>query len=74
MVSSPRSGRAGSLQMANGSDTMSPTLRRGLSEEIGSWKIICIRVRMWRRSSPCRAVSSSPSKVTLPAGRDWGTA
>ncbi len=38
---------------------MSPTLRRGLSDEIGSWKIICIWGRIRRRSLPCRSVSST---------------
>ena len=37
---SPRSSR--------GSITMSLTLRRGFSDEIGSWKIICTLVRSWR--------------------------
>ena len=46
---------------------MSLTLRRGLREEIGSWKIICIRVRIRRISSPERFVRSVPSKTTLPA-------
>ncbi len=32
-------------QMSSPSATMSPTLRRGFSDEIGSWKIICIRGR-----------------------------
>ena len=30
------------FQMSSGSATMSPTLRRGFSDEIGSWKIICM--------------------------------
>ena len=31
---------------------MSSTLRRGFSDEIGSWKIIFMRVRVRRSSSP----------------------
>ncbi len=38
------------FQIVSGSITMSRTLRRGLSDEIGSWKIICIRVRASRMS------------------------
>ena len=37
-------------QMTRGSATMSRTRRRGLSEEIGSWKIIWIFVRTCRSS------------------------
>ena len=33
------------FQIFSGSTTMSPTLRRGFSDEIGSWKIICISGR-----------------------------
>ena len=53
-------------QIERPSRTMSLTLRRGLSEEIGSWKIICMRVRIRRISSPERVVRSVPSKTTLP--------
>ena len=45
---------------------MSPTRRRGFRDEMGSWKIICIRVRIRRRSSPSSSVSSVPSKATRP--------
>ena len=38
--------------MLSGSITMSRTLRRGFSDEIGSWKIICMRVRASRMSLP----------------------
>ena len=38
------------FQITSGSDTMSRTLRRGFSDEIGSWKIICTWVRSVRRS------------------------
>ena len=38
------------FQIVSGSITMSRTLRRGFSDEIGSWKIICIRVRASRMS------------------------
>ncbi len=45
------------FQMVSGSNTMSRTLRRGLSDEIGSWKIICMRVRATRISLPASSVS-----------------
>src|SRR3546814_8695204 len=45
---------------------MSLTLRRGLSDEIGSWKIIWRRVRVLRSSSPRSFVRSVPSKSTSP--------
>ena len=52
--------------MVSGSATMSITLRRGLSEEIGSWKIICTWVRSVRRSPRLSAVSSVSPKRILP--------
>ena len=45
---------------------MSSTLRRGFSDEIGSWKIIFMRVRILRRCSPDNFVRSWPSKCTTP--------
>ena len=54
------------FQMFSGSITMSRTLRRGFSDEIGSWKIICMRVRASRMSWPSIVVSSWPSKRTEP--------
>ena len=45
---------------------MSVTVRRGLSDEIGSWKIICIEVRTLRISSPRSTVISWPSNTTRP--------
>ena len=59
---------AGSLTPAitSGSATMSPILRRGLSEAIGSWKISCTRRRISRKASPCIAVRSWPSNSTRP--------
>ena len=45
---------------------MSSTLRRGFSDEIGSWKIIFMRVRVLRSSSPSSLVMSVPSNSTLP--------
>ena len=39
---------------------------RGFSDAYGSWKIICIRLRMRRRSSPLRVVTSVPSKTMRP--------
>ena len=46
---------------------MSFTRRRGLSELMGSWKIICIFVRAWRRSRPDWVVTSVPSRTIRPA-------
>ncbi len=40
---------------------MSTTLRRGLSEEIGSWKIICVRRRNALRSLRDNCEVSTPS-------------
>ena len=54
------------FQMVSGSATMSITLRRGLSDEIGSWKIICTWVRSVRRSPRLSAVSSVSPKRILP--------
>ncbi len=54
------------FQMWSGSITMSRTLRRGFSEEIGSWKIICMRVRASRIASPDNWVSSLPSNRIEP--------
>ena len=45
---------------------MSFTRRRGLSELMGSWKIICMRVRAWRSALPRRLVTSVPSSSTTP--------
>ena len=46
------------FQMLSGSATMLATLRRGFSDEIGSWKIICMRVRAARIASVLNVVSS----------------
>ena len=54
------------FQMVSGSDTMSMTRRRGFSEEIGSWKIICTCVRSARRSPRLRLVSSVSPKPIVP--------
>ena len=54
------------FQMTSGSATMSRTLRRGLSEEIGSWKIICTWVRSVRRSPRLSVVSSVSPKRMVP--------
>ena len=54
------------FQMFSGSSTMSRTLRRGFSDEIGSWKIIWMLVRTVRMSSPWRDVSSCPPKLIDP--------
>ncbi len=53
--------------IVSGSMIWSPILRTGLSEVIGSWKIMAIsRPRTRRISSSERARSSLPSKRTLP--------
>src|SRR3979411_2882862 len=46
---------------------MLPTVIRGFSEAYGSWKIICMRRRIFRISSPPSLVSSTPSNFTSPA-------
>ncbi len=45
---------------------MSRTRRRGLSELIGSWKIICMRVRNRRSAEPFFVVMSTPSSSIVP--------
>ena len=45
---------------------MSFTRRRGLSELMGSWKIICMRVRRLRSAAPFCFVSSTPSSSIEP--------
>ena len=47
---------------ALGDDVARPC-RRGFSDEIGSWKIICIRGRTLRSSSPASVVSSLPVEL-----------
>jgi len=49
------------------SPTMSRTLIRGLREEYGSWKTICISRRVFRSASPDRRVISLPSNRIAPA-------
>ena len=56
-------------QTLSGSATTSPTMRRGFSDEIGSWKIICRLVRLARIASESSATRSSPSRITDPARR-----
>ena len=64
LACSRRSSLVPIFQMVSGSATMSMTLRRGFSEEIGSWKIICTWVRSVRRSPRLRVVSSvSPKRI-----------
>ena len=53
------------FQMTSGSATMSRTWRRGLSEEIGSWKIIWSRVRSGA-GAPVQLVSSGSPKRMVP--------
>ena len=42
------------------------TVRRGLSDDIGSWKIIWNRRRIGRNASSCKCEMSVPSKMTCP--------
>ena len=49
-----------------GSVSTDSMLCRGSRLAIGSWKIICIRRRIRRRSSPSSVCTSMPSKLTLP--------
>ena len=51
----------------SGSVSIEPIVMRGFSDAYGSWKIICIRRRMRRSSSPPRRVTSVPSKMIVPA-------
>ena len=48
---------------------MSPTLRRGFSDEIGSWKIICMRGRTCAAPRPCSSVRSLPVEQHRPRRR-----
>ena len=52
-------------QTLSGSATTSPIMRRGFSDEIGSWKIICMSVRAGA-SSACRVGQVVPSSETEP--------
>src|SRR5215217_7765640 len=52
--------------MMNGSEMIVPTVRRGLSDEYGSWKIICISRRSGLISFVPRSAISRPSKRTEP--------
>ena len=54
------------FQIFSGSPTIWVIVRRGLSDEIGSWKIIWSFGRVARRASPLSAVRFVPSKVTDP--------
>ncbi len=54
------------FQQSIGSATMSLTRRRGLSELMGSWKIICMRVRALRSAPPFKVVTSVPSSEIVP--------
>ena len=45
---------------------ISPTVMRGLSEEKGSWKIICTSRAKALRAARSRRVVSLPSKITSP--------
>ena len=54
-------------QTASGSATISPTVRRGFSDEIGSWKIICMSVRRARRLAGASVVRSTLPSCTRPS-------
>ena len=58
--------RCPDFQIRSGSATMSPTLRRGFSDEIGSWKMIWICGRRTRSRSPSARSGRGPSKRTGP--------
>ena len=61
-----RSGLRSQPWMMSGSSTMAPTRMRGLSDEYGSWKTICMSRRA-RRSSPRENASTlRPSNSTSP--------
>ena len=52
--------------IANGSEMIVPTVRRGFSDEYGSWKIICISRRSGLSSFVLRSAISRPSNLTEP--------
>ena len=52
--------------IANGSEMIEPTVRRGFSDEYGSWKIICISRRSGLSSFVLRSAISRPSNLTEP--------
>ncbi len=54
------------FQMRKPSAMMSSTFRRGFSDEIGSWKIIFIAVRVRRSSAPDSFDMSRPANTTWP--------
>src|SRR5262249_27500340 len=58
--------RATSSCTSSGSPTMSPAVIRGLSDEYGSWKIICIPRRCGRNSALLRRVMSRPPSLMVP--------
>ena len=64
-----RSGSVPIFQIASGSATMSRTLRRGFSDEIGSWKIICICGAELAQLLARERGELCPSKRTVPARR-----
>ena len=55
--------------MISGSSTIAPTRMRGLSDEYGSWKTICMSRRASRSSSRDNARTSRPSNTISPDGR-----
>ena len=57
------------FQMRSGSATMSFTLRRGFSDEIGSWKMNCSRVRTSRSCWPLSDGEVDALEEHLAAGR-----
>ena len=46
---------------------MSPQVMRGFREPYGSWKMICIFLRMALMLPPSRSLSRVPSNITSPS-------
>ena len=61
-----RSPRAASRWMRSGSPTISPQVMRGLSDEYGSWKTMCISRRSGRSSRRDVCVMSRPLRRIVP--------
>ena len=66
LISVSRSTPVTDFQQSSGSATISLTRRRGFSELMGSWKIICMRVRALRSALPDSLVMLTPSSSTVP--------
>ncbi len=52
--------------ISSGSDTISPTVMRGLSDAYGSWNTICMRLRTSRFERDATCFSVSPPRRTSP--------